>query len=115
LEFTRDKRGLETLRQYQGGETDKPNQTQLDAFSLQQSYDPCGRLTSQLAGQTNNHPSPVHEKLARINRKYSWDKSGRLVGLKDNKRGTSSYHYDPRDQINSITRQTGLNSLRGRW
>jgi RHS repeat-associated protein len=109
LEFTRDKRGLEILRQYQGGETGKPNQTQLDAFSLQQSYDPCGRLTSQLAGQTNNHPSPVHEKLARINRKYSWDKSGRLVGLKDNKRGTSSYYYDPRDQINRITRQTGLN------
>ncbi len=37
------------------------------------------------------------------------DKSGRVIGLEDNRRGASSYHYDPRDQITRITRRTGLN------
>jgi YD repeat-containing protein len=73
---------------------------------LQQSYDPCGRLQSQLAGK--NKQLFAHERLAEISRKYNWDKSGRLIGVKDNKRGASSYHYDPRDQINRITRTTGL-------
>jgi RHS repeat-associated protein len=73
---------------------------------LQQSYDPCGRLQSQLAGK--NKQLSAHEKLAEISRKYNWDKSGRLIGVKDNKRGASSNHYDPRDQISRITRTTGL-------
>ena len=47
--------------------------------------------------------------LAQLSRRFNWDKSGRLVGVKDNKRGASSYQYDPRDQVNRITRQTGLN------
>jgi RHS repeat-associated protein len=59
-----------------------------------------------LAGK--NKQLSAHEKLAEISRKYNWDKSGRLIGVKDNKRGASSYHYDPRDQINRITRTTGL-------
>lgn len=106
LNLTRNALGLETERTYQGQDTET---TQLDAFSLRQSYDPCGRLTSQLAGQNTSHPTPAHEKLAQVSRHYNWDKSGRLVGVKDNKRGTSSYHYDPRDQIEHITRITGLN------
>ena len=47
-----------------------------------------------------------------MSRRYRWDKSGRLVGVKDNKRGAGSYQsyqYDPRDQIEKITRTTGLN------
>jgi RHS repeat-associated protein len=36
-------------------------------------------------------------------------KSGRLVGVKDNKRGTSNYRYDVRDQVERIKRITGLN------
>ncbi len=104
LNFTRNSLGQETERHYQQQET-----TQLDAFSLKQTYDPCGRLASQLAGQKTDHPTLAHEKLAEISRKYSWDKSNRLVGVKDNKRGTSSYQYDPRDQVNQITRITGLN------
>jgi RHS repeat-associated protein len=103
LNFTRNALGLETERKYQGPETPL-----LDAFSMQQSYDPCGRLKSQLAGQKNNYPSPAHERLSQVSRRYNWDKSGRLIGVKDNKRGTSSYQYDPRDQINRITRTTGL-------
>jgi YD repeat-containing protein len=43
-------------------------------------------------------------------RQFNWGKSGRLIGVKDNKRGSSSYHYDPRDQVSRITRQTGLNT-----
>jgi len=112
LEFTRDSRGLETLRQYRNEKSLSPSPVpdpqSLNAFSLQQSYDPCGRLVGQLAGQKNNYPSPAHERLAEVSRRYRWDKSGRLTGVKDNKRGTSSYQYDPRDQINRITRTTGL-------
>jgi len=102
LEFARNALGLETERTYQGQE-----QAPLDAFSLKQSYDPCSRLNSQLAGQARQ--LSVHEKLSEITRKYSWDKSGRLIGIKDNKRGTSRFSYDPRDQIEHITRITGLN------
>jgi RHS repeat-associated protein len=110
LDFTRDSRGLETLRQYQGPGTgdSELGKAQLDAFSLKQSYDPCGRLTSQIAGQKTAQPTLAHERLAEINRKYNWDKSGRLIGVKDNKRGTSSYQYDARDQINRINRIIGL-------
>lgn len=112
LEFKRDSRGLETLRHYRNEESLSPPSVpvpqSLNAFSLQQSYDPCGRLKSQLAGQKTTYPSPAHERLAEVSRRYRWDKSGRLVGVKDNKRGTSSYQYDPRDQISRITRTTGL-------
>jgi RHS repeat-associated protein len=112
LEFKRDSRGLETLRQYRNEKSLSPSPVpdpqSLNAFSLHQSYDPCGRLAGQLAGQKNDYPSPAHERLAEVSRRYRWDKSGRLIGVKDNKRGASSYHYDPRDQINRITRTTGL-------
>jgi RHS repeat-associated protein len=114
LEFTRNALGLETERHYTSGlgtGNQGPGKTPLDAFLMQQSYDPCGRLSSQLAGQerSTSYPSAVHEKLAHVSRKYSWDKSGRLVGLKDHQRGASNYLYDPRDQINRITRITGIN------
>jgi YD repeat-containing protein len=44
-----------------------------------------------------------------VSRRYRWDKSGRLVGVQDGRRGTSSFRYDPRDQIEKITRVSGLN------
>ncbi|MEA5115465.1 MAG: RHS repeat-associated core domain-containing protein, partial [Geobacteraceae bacterium] len=102
LDFTRDERGLETQRQYRA-EDKKP----LDAFTLKQSYDPCGRLKRQLAGRERQ--LSTHERLAEVSRRYRLDKSGRLIGISDNKRGSSSYHYDPRDQVTGIIRQTGLN------
>jgi len=101
LDFTRDARGLETRRQYR-----QQGKAPLDAFTLNQSYDPCGRLKSQQAGRERQ--LTAHEKLAEVSRRYRLDKSGRLVGLSDNKRGSSSYHYDPRDQVTGIIRQTGL-------
>jgi RHS repeat-associated protein len=108
LEFKRNSMGLETERCYRsGGATEQERSQSLDAFSLQQSYDPCGRLKSQRAGQGNQHTA--RERLAELTRRFNWDKSGRLVGVEDNKRGSSDYQYDPRDQVNRITRQTGLN------
>ncbi len=102
LDFTRDERGLETERRYRGEE-----KAPLDAFTLKQSYDPCGRLKRQLAGRERQ--LSTHERLAEVSRRYRLDKSGRLIGLNDNKRGSSSYHYDPRDQVTGIIRQAGLN------
>lgn len=101
LDFTRDARGLETERQYQ--------ETSHNAFTLRQAYDPCGRLKRQQAGSKRR--IIAHEKLSEIHRTYNWDKSGRLVGVQDNKRGASSFRYDPRDQIEKITRASGLNTL----
>lgn len=105
LDFTRDSRGLETRRQYRG-----EGKAPIDAFTLRQSYDPCGRLTSQLAGRERQ--LTTHERLAEVSRRYRLDKSGRLIGLSDNKRGGSLFHYDPRDQVTSIIQYTGLNKQR---
>jgi len=103
LEVTRDARGLETQRQYQA-----PEQTPRDALTLKQSYDACGRLTRQLVGR--DRQLAVHDKLAQVSRRYRWDQSGRLVGVQDSRRGSYSCHYDPRDQIEQITRHTGLHT-----
>jgi len=54
--------------------------------------------------------SAIHEKLAQVSRRYRWDKSSRLVGVQDGRRGASSFRYDPRDQIEKITRVSGLNT-----
>lgn len=105
LDFTRDVRGLETRRQYRA-----EGKAPLDAFTLRQSYDPCGRLKSQLAGRERQ--LTAHEKLAEVSRRCRLDKSGRLVGLSDNKRGSRLFHYDPRDQVTGVIRQTGLNKQR---
>jgi len=102
LDFIRDARGLETERRYRAG-----GATPLDAFTLKQSYDQCGRLKGQMAGRARH--LTAYERLAEVSRRYRLDKSGRVIGLEDNKRGASSYRYDPRDQITLITHRTGLN------
>jgi YD repeat-containing protein len=69
------------------------------------------RMTMPLAaGSQANWPDAIQPNSLPSMKgwKYSWDKSGRLVGLKDNKRGTSNYRYDVRDQIERIKRITGL-------
>jgi len=107
LDFSRESRGLESLRTYCCDDSRSSAPCPLDAFFLRQSYDPCGRLKSQLAGRERQ--TAIHERLAQVSRRYSWDKSGRLVGVQDDKHGTSAFRYDPRDQIEKITRVTGLN------
>jgi RHS repeat-associated protein len=107
LTFKRNELGLETERRYgaQG------------AFALRQGFDPCGRLKSQHAGRLKETPtreylpprlSPALELAGQISRRYRWDRSGRLVGVKDSERGTRSYSYDPRDQVTRIRRPAGI-------
>jgi RHS repeat-associated protein len=84
--FRHNALGLETRRETTAG------------FLLAQSYDPCGRL----AGQQTGWPvvgSVVAPSADNINRRYRWDKSGRLQGISDTSRGETSYQYDYRDQV----------------
>ncbi len=106
LQFKRSALGLETGRRYGAGKS----------FGLLQSFDACGRLKSQFAGRLKDVPtkeylpprlSPALELAGQISRRYRWDKSGRLVGIKDSQREPRSYAYDPRDQVAGIRRPVG--------
>ena len=83
----------------------------LDAFTLKQQYDPCGRLSIQSAGRSlqqvdflpeAHRQAPVLEAQSEIRRRYEWDCSGRLVGMRDSERGQRTYAYDPRDQVTQV-------------
>ena len=107
LEFQRNALGLEVERQY------KPRTPSIQtAFSLQQSYDRCGRLGEQQAGghRWNSPEEPAYFASRELSRSYEWDKSGRLRGVEDNLRGRTDYRYDSRDQVISVLREQGLNS-----
>ncbi len=57
-------------------------------------YDPAGRLREQQISRTR--PGAVEAaSAAGIQRSYSYDKAGQLVGIGDNRRGNLSYRYDP--------------------
>ena len=105
LTFRRNALGLETERRHNHADHGH------SAFTLMQSYDPCGRMKTQSAGggRASVNPAipdlPNMEMAGRVSRNYHWDKSGRLIGVKDIKRGASSFQYDPRDQVRSVQRQ----------
>ena len=57
-------------------------------------YDPAGRLLEQQISRTR--PGAVEAaSAAGIQRSYSYDKAGQLVGIGDSRRGNLSYRYDP--------------------
>ena len=100
LSFSRNALGQETAR-WSGPE----------AFTLRQRYDPCGRLSHQSAGRSMeqvdflpeaHRQAPVLEAQSEIRRRYEWDRSGRLVGMRDSERGQRSFTYDPRDQVTRV-------------
>lgn len=97
LAFKRDVLGLEVQRQYHATLS---SQT---AFTLQQSYDPCGRLAGQDAGP-NRQEQPESLAPDPLSRRYDWDKSGRLRGVHDSVRGAVRYSYDARDQVLEVMR-----------
>jgi len=107
LAFERDALGLEVQRKY---EPQTPS-TQT-AFTLQQSYDPCGRLAGQWAGRNRLDRSGQSSSFApsELSRRYEWDKSGRLRGVQDSLRGRIDYHYDSRNQVLEVLRQQGHNT-----
>jgi RHS repeat-associated protein len=88
-------------------------QTGRNSFALEQGYDPCGRLATQFAGCSREgvlsgappHLSPALDMQGQVSRRYTWDKSGRLIGVRDNVRGKTRYTYDPRDQVTRLERQ----------
>jgi RHS repeat-associated protein len=99
LNFRRNSLGLEVERRYDSGS--HPEST---AFRLEQSYDPCGRLALQRAGEYRTAVSST-EFLAQMSRHYDWDRSGRLRRVQDATLGASSYRYDQRDQILRVVRE----------
>jgi len=110
LSFTRNAAGQETVR------TSGPN-----AFTLRQSYDGRGRLALQLAGRSRtevgylpeaHRQAPALEVQGELRRGYDWDRSGRLVGVSDQARGSSRYAYDARDQVQSVERLSNHTSER---
>ena len=46
--------------------------------------------------------APVLEARSEIRRMYEWDRSGRLVGMRDSERGQRTFTYDPRDQVTRV-------------
>ena len=102
LAFKSNAQGLEVQREYKP----KTPSTQT-AFTLQQSYDPCGRLAEQRAGSHRlDRPTQLPSFVpGQLSRRYEWDKSGRLQGVQDSLRGRTDYHYDSRNQILEVLRQ----------
>jgi len=96
LAFARNELGLEVQRQYKA-----KTPTDRTAFTLRQSYDPCGRLAEQWAGRVQREQFSPSE----LTRRYEWDKSGRLRGVQDSARGSTEYRYDSRDQVLAVLRQ----------
>ena len=43
--------------------------------------------------------APVLAAQSELRRRYEWDRSGRLIGMRDSERGQRTYSYDPRDQV----------------
>jgi RHS repeat-associated protein len=101
LAFDRNALGLEVQRQYKPKTS--PVQT---AFTLQQRYDSCGRLEGQWAGGSSLSGSmgPSSQLPRELFRRYQWDKSGRLLNVRDSIRGDTGYRYDVRDQVLEVLR-----------
>ncbi|MET3382215.1 MULTISPECIES: RHS repeat-associated core domain-containing protein [Variovorax] len=65
-----------------------------NGLSQRQKYDPAGRLLEQQISRTR--PGAIEATAGgSIQRSYSYDKAGQLVGIGDSRRGNLSYRYDP--------------------
>jgi RHS repeat-associated protein len=62
-----------------------------NGLSQRLTYDPAGRLLEQHVARTR----PGATAAAGIQRSYSYDKAGQLIGIGDSRRGNLSYRYDP--------------------
>ncbi|SEK14598.1 MULTISPECIES: RHS repeat-associated core domain-containing protein, partial [unclassified Variovorax] len=62
-----------------------------NGLSQRLKYDPAGRLLEQQISRTR----PGGIELTGIQRSYSYDKAGQLVGIGDSRRGALGYRYDP--------------------
>lgn len=102
VSFERDDLHIETLRHYANG------------LSQQQRYDEVGRLTQQLMlsghdkgyqAQTQNNAIQHTNQL--IERLYHYDKTGELTLIKDTRRGTIHYKYDPVGRLLEATSKLG--------
>lgn len=102
VSFERDDLHRETLRHYANG------------LSQRQRYDEVGGLTPQLMlnGHDNSYQAQTQNNAIQhtnqlVERLYHYDKTGELTLIKDTRRGTIHYKYDPVGRLLEATSKLG--------
>jgi RHS repeat-associated protein len=91
LDFERDALGREAARVSSGG------------LRIEQGYDLADRLVTQRAtgrGIDDTVPRPLAD------RRWKYDRSGRVTGMDDARWGATTYAYDDADRLTAVTRGT---------
>ncbi|MDO5642384.1 MAG: RHS repeat-associated core domain-containing protein [Paracoccus sp. (in: a-proteobacteria)] len=107
LTFTRDRRGLEVLRESSGG------------YAQAQGHDITRQLTEQMAGPVSGLSADARTGMlsggpwrtgagdagARMRRNYEWDRAGRVIGISDMRAGNSQLAYDARGLVRATAQE----------
>jgi RHS repeat-associated protein len=73
--------------------------TQANGLSQRLRYDGAGRRLEQHIARTAGHTATNPADALSLQRTYTYDKTGQLVGIGDSRHGNTSYRYDPVGQL----------------